>query len=148
MDCYYCQDMKLFYKNETNTMRVITLKIKFQNSVFSEIPFLQLCYSMESLLTRTQDSLQNRNASAGDERESISAWVLPVWFLLVAGFGWLVVFLKLLSPGLYLLCCTTIWSYSGYRIVLYSFCNGNKVLRLTGQMTYLNEERYGKGCFS
>lgn len=42
MDCYYCQDMKLFYKNVKNTMHVNKLKMKFQNSFFSELPLALL----------------------------------------------------------------------------------------------------------
>lgn len=61
MKCYYCQVMTLFYKNVNNTKHVNKSKIKFQNSFFVN-SFLQLCDSLESLLTCTQGSWQKKKA--------------------------------------------------------------------------------------
>lgn len=45
------------------------IKNKISEFIFCELSFLQLCYSLESLLTCTQDSFQKKNAGAGAESQ-------------------------------------------------------------------------------
>jgi len=66
-------------------MRVNKLKISLKTEVFLSSLFFSCVSQWRVCLLCTQGSLQERNA--GDERESISAGVLPGWFLLVAGLG-------------------------------------------------------------
>lgn len=70
MDCYCCQDMKLFYRNVKNKVYVNELEINFQNSFFSELP-LVLFFSGVSLLahcTHYRRGIQAASLIFGDRR--------------------------------------------------------------------------------
>lgn len=123
MDCRYCQDMELLYKNEKNTMHVNKLE-SFKIHFLSNLLFPQLCYSVEGLLSCSQDSLQRRNKSARVDFSTSAASL--IW-----GGGF---FLKKYWHLLCILCVSPQCEITVVRIILNSLCNGNQVLMLTGQV--------------
>lgn len=131
MDCHYCQNMKLLYENEKNTVHRNKLKEKFQNSFFC--PTFSFSFVIQWRVCFLALRAHNRGGIKVLEiREWISEWVLPASYL------------KKYCHVLCILCVSPpVWNYSGQ--------NNSEFLLQRQPSTNAHrtgEERNGKGCFS